>query len=109
MLLPAPAEILIHKSESILGANDNGRKINVWSTNIFSNELHTAVSVAFSVPSSMQSEASFCTEEGTLNATKTAVCNSFENLLALQTLIFLPLSFAPSFVSLSILQMVGKN
>ena len=56
MLLPAPAEILIHKSESILGANDNGRKINVWSTNIFSNELLTAVLVVFNIPSSVQSK-----------------------------------------------------
>ena len=32
------------------------RKINVWTTNNYSNELHTAVSVAFSVPSSVQSE-----------------------------------------------------
>ena len=32
------------------------------------------------------------TEEGTLNATETAVCNSFEYLLALQTLIFRPFS-----------------
>ena len=35
----------------------------------YSNELHTAVSVAFSVPYSVGD---------TLNATKTAVCNSFE-------------------------------
>ena len=34
----------------------NGRKINVWSTNKFSNELYTAVSVAFSVPSPVQSK-----------------------------------------------------
>ena len=33
-----------------------GRKINVSSTNKYSNELHTAVSLAFSVPSSMQSK-----------------------------------------------------
>ena len=32
----------------------NGRKNKVWSTNKFSNELHTTVSVALSVPSSMQ-------------------------------------------------------
>ena len=35
-----------------------------------------------------------------LNATKTAACISFENLLVLQTLIFLPLSFVPSTDSL---------
>ena len=35
---------------------DNGRKINAWSTNKFSNELHTAVSVAFCVPSSVQNK-----------------------------------------------------
>ena len=40
----------------MLGASDNGRKINVWSTNKYSNELHTAVSVAFSVPSSVHSK-----------------------------------------------------
>ena len=34
----------------------NGRKTNVWSTNKFSNEIHTAVSVAFSVASSVQSK-----------------------------------------------------
>ena len=36
---------------------DNGRKINAWSTNKYSNELHTAVSEAFSVPSSVQSKS----------------------------------------------------
>ena len=35
----------------------NGRKINVWSTNKFSKELQTAVSVVFSVPSSVQSKS----------------------------------------------------
>ena len=30
--------------------------MNVWSANKFSNEMHTAISVAFSVPSSVQSE-----------------------------------------------------
>ena len=35
---------------------NNGRKINVWRTNKFSKELHTAVSVVFSVPSSVQSK-----------------------------------------------------
>ena len=74
----------------MFGASNNGRKINVWSTNKYSNELHTAVSVAFSVPSSL------CTVEGTLNATETAVCNSFENLLVPQTLVFLPLPQVPS-------------
>ena len=34
----------------------NGRKINVWSNNKYSNELHNAVSVAFSVNSSVQSK-----------------------------------------------------
>ena len=34
----------------------NGRKFNVWSTNKYSNELHTAVSVAFRVPSSGKSK-----------------------------------------------------
>ena len=34
----------------------NGRKINVWSANKHPNKLHTAVSVAFSVPSSVQSK-----------------------------------------------------
>ena len=33
-----------------------GKEINIWSTNKYSNELHTAVSVAFSVPSSVQSK-----------------------------------------------------
>ena len=46
---------------------NNGRKINVWSTNKDSNELHIAVSVAFSVPSSAQSE----------NSWKTALIYSF--------------------------------
>ena len=41
----------------------NGRKMNVWSTNKYSNELHPA---------------GLCTEEGTLNVTETAVCNSIE-------------------------------
>ena len=40
----------------MLGASDNGRKINAWSTDKNSNEFHTAVSVTFSVPSSVQSE-----------------------------------------------------
>ena len=40
----------------MLGASDNWGKINVWSTNKFSKELHTAVSIAFSVPSSVQSK-----------------------------------------------------
>ena len=35
----------------------------------------------------------FNEEEGTLNATETAVCNSFKNLLLLQMFIFLPLLF----------------
>ena len=35
-------------------SRDNRRKINVWSTNKFSNEEHTAVLVVFSVPSSVQ-------------------------------------------------------
>ena len=39
----------------MLSASDNGRKINVWSTNKYSNELHIGVSVAFSVSSSVQS------------------------------------------------------
>ena len=34
----------------------NGRKINFRSTNKFSNQLNTAVSVAFSVPSSVESK-----------------------------------------------------
>ena len=34
----------------------NERKTNVWSTNKFSKEMHTSVSVAFSVLSSVQSE-----------------------------------------------------
>ena len=38
----------------MLGGSDNGRKINAWSTNKYSNKLHTAASVAFSVPSSVQ-------------------------------------------------------
>ena len=33
-----------------------GEKNNVWSTNNFSNDMHTAVSVAFGVPSSVQSK-----------------------------------------------------
>ena len=69
----------------MLGASDNGRKINIWSTNKYPNDLNTAVSVKFSVQSEL------CTEEGMLNVTETAVCNSFEYLLVLQTLIFLPL------------------
>ena len=44
-----------------------GEKIYVWSTNKYSNELHTAVSVAFSVPSSVQSK----------NCWKTALIYSF--------------------------------
>ena len=41
----------------MLGASDNGRKkINIWSTNEYSYELHTAVLVAFSIPSSVQSK-----------------------------------------------------
>ena len=40
----------------MLGASDNVRKINVWSTNKYSNELHTAVSVEFNIPSSVQSK-----------------------------------------------------
>ena len=36
-------------SETIFGASDKGRKINVWSTYKFSKGLHTAVSIAFSV------------------------------------------------------------
>ena len=32
----------------------NGRKTNVWSNNKFSNEMHTAVSVAFGISSSVQ-------------------------------------------------------
>ena len=40
----------------MLGASDNARKIDVWSTNKYSNELHAAVSVAFSVPSSVRSK-----------------------------------------------------
>ena len=40
----------------MLGASDNGRKINAWSKNKYSNELHTAVLIAFSVPSSVQSK-----------------------------------------------------
>ena len=74
----------------MLCTSDNGRKINVWSTNKQSNELHTAISVEFSVPSSVpnlqcrETNKDFsyvcilCTEEGTLIATETAVCNSFD-------------------------------
>ena len=40
----------------MIGASDNVRKINVWSTNKYPNELHIAVSVAFSIPSSVQSK-----------------------------------------------------
>ena len=40
----------------MLGARDNGTKNNAWTTNKYWNELHTAVSVAFSVPSSVQSK-----------------------------------------------------
>ena len=36
-----------------IGACDNGRKINIWSTNKFSKELHTAVLVTFNTPSSV--------------------------------------------------------
>ena len=35
---------------------EDARKINVLRTNKFSNELHTEVSVAFNVPSSVQSK-----------------------------------------------------
>ena len=35
---------------------DDGRKTNVWSTNKFSKEMHTAVLVTFSPPSSVQSK-----------------------------------------------------
>ena len=55
-------------------------------SSVHSNEFHPAVSVTFSVPSSVQ-----WTEEGTLNATETAVCNSFEYLLVFQMLIFPPI------------------
>ena len=51
----------------IIRYRDYGRKINVWSTNKYSNELHTAVSVIFSVPSSVQSK----------NCWKTALIYSF--------------------------------
>ena len=40
----------------MLGASDNGRKINIWSTNKFLNELHTAVSVVFSILFTAQSK-----------------------------------------------------
>ena len=111
------------------GASDNGKKINVWSTNKFSNKLNTAVSVAFIVAYLLQckvkwwktvliysftvnptekggtkelNKSSFFsillwTEEGTLNTVETAACNSFQNLLVFQTLIFLQLSLAPGF------------
>ena len=38
----------------MLGASDDGRKINVFSPNKFSKELHAEVSVAFSGPSSVE-------------------------------------------------------
>ena len=41
---------------TILGASDKERKINIWNSNKLSNEMHTAVSVAFSVPSLVQSK-----------------------------------------------------
>ena len=47
---------IIYQSESILGACDNERKTNVWSTDKFSKDMHTAVSVAFSVLPSLQSK-----------------------------------------------------
>ena len=65
-----------------------GETYNVWSTNKFTNELHTAVSVVYSVPSSVQSKNG---EEGTLYATETTVCNSFVNLLVLQMLYVSPI------------------
>ena len=37
-------------AEYFVHFNYNGRKINAWSTNEFSNELHTAVWLAFNVP-----------------------------------------------------------
>ena len=40
----------------MLGASDNERKINIWSTSKYSNELNTAVSIAFSILSSVQSK-----------------------------------------------------
>ena len=51
----------------MLGASDNGREINVWTTNENSNALHTAVSVEFSEPSLVLSK----------NWSKTALIYSF--------------------------------
>ena len=48
-----PHKVNVKSSETKLGANDYVRKINVWSANKHSNELHTAVSVAFSIPFSV--------------------------------------------------------
>ena len=47
-------KVIVMSDETMVGASDNGRKINVWSDNKYSNALHTAVSVAFSAPSSVQ-------------------------------------------------------
>ena len=41
-----------------LGASDNRKITDVWITNQFSNEMHTAILVAFSVPTSVQSKMS---------------------------------------------------
>ena len=46
----------LKKSEMMLGASNIERKINIWSANKYLNELHTAVSVAFSVPPSVQNK-----------------------------------------------------
>ena len=56
--------------------------------------MHTAVSVTFSVLSSVQSKCDkkndflLCTEEGTLNATETAVCNLFEKFIGAPNVVF---------------------
>ena len=47
------------ESESILGTRYNGRKINAWSKIKFSNELLTAISIAFSVPFSLRNRKYF--------------------------------------------------
>ena len=43
--------IMILKVRTMLVASNIGKKINVWTTNKYSNELHIAAAVAFNVPS----------------------------------------------------------
>ena len=62
-MFPLGAELFKYKTYLLMFCQSsqgimclNGRKINFWSTNKYSNGLHTTVSVAFSVHSSVQSK-----------------------------------------------------